>query len=576
VEGYIKKTYITLALLLLSFSTIPASDWSIFIYMAADNGLHTYAIEDIIEMQRGLYEGNHAMNIIVYIDHVPGYKNGWVEYIKVTPSNASTVASIILKTYPDENSGSGATLTTFLRWAFPRYASAHNILSIWSHSNGWLRGDMERWIGEDDTAEDHIGISSGELREALANSGQRYDILMLDACNTGSIEVFGEVKDYADFVIASPDLVPSRCLPWSIVLSRWVESPSSLEVSRHFCETFLDAYRMGGIYNMFGSYDQPVSMSISDMGGYNNLLRAMQAFSGVFSNPQYSPVFSNIRENIPLVYEPRRSEVDLLLFAKSVVESNAFTQQAEYDAALYFQAAVEDFVVGMYTIFSQYSQDLQSVSIFYPETHGQFSSIFLSEWHRLQFAESGWGRFLNYAYGADTRPPEAVEATSISSVVNLETLYMNWQAVVDPCPVMYVINIEGSQYVTSEARFNKKVAESGYYTIHSLDEAGNNSQSVKIDYILQTPTKTTLYVAPNPVRQVAGNFTIFYYLTKSSGFVELTIYDIAGGRVWERLINAASRGEGQELVETKLSSGVYFVVLKTEHGVTTNKFSIIK
>jgi len=567
------KACLLIILLLLSFTTIFASDWSIFAYMAADNGLHTFAIEDIVEMQKGLYESNLTIDIIIYIDHVPGYKNGSVEYIKITPSNSGTVTSSILKTYPDENSGSGATLTTFLRWAYPRYASTHNILSIWSHSNGWLRGDIHRWIGEDDTAGDHIGISSGELREALANQAHKYDIMLLDACNTGSIEIFGEIKDYATYVLASPDLFPSRGFPWQQILASWVETPDALQIAQHLCTNFINAYELQGVYNPYGSFDQPVSISISDMRGYGNLLSTMQTFSATFANPLYSPVFTGIRQNIPLIYEPRRSDIDLLFFIQKVVESNAIPQ---IDIAIYLQAIVQDLVVGKYTIFSQHSQDLQSISIFYPETHQQFYDIYLTDWHNLQFVQSGWGRFLNYAYGVDTQSPVPLQVASISQVVNLEHLYVNWQAVVDPCPVRYIINIGDSQYVTNEPRFSKKVTESGYYTIYSQDEAGNNSQPVKMDYILKTPTKTTLYVAPNPVRQRSGNFTIFYYLTKSSGFVELTIYDIVGGRVWERAISSLSSGEGQEIIKTRMSAGVYFVVLKTEHDVLTSKFSIIK
>jgi len=581
-------------------STMLASDWTLLVYMAADNGLHTFAIEDIVEMQRGLYTTSENINIIVYIDHAPHYKNGNVEYLKITPSEANTVTSQILWTSPDENSGTGATLLRFLNWAYPRYASTHNILSIWSHSNGWMRGGQSKWIGIDDTTGDRIGIGDGELRTTLQAHNKVYDIISLEACNAGSIEIYSEIHSFARYIVSTPDLFPSRGFAWTQILADWIDTSDPLQIANHLCFHFLDAYQMGGVYNPVGNYDIAVSISISDIQYFTELFTAITEFSSAFADITYAPIFTNIRDNFRLVYSDRQSEIDLLLFANNVAQhSQAFTP-IQNNILNRLQLAIDQFVPEKYTIYTQYSFHPHSVSIWYPEMQYQFYPVYINDFHKLVFASTGWGYFLNYAFGADIQPPAVV--TGIQYEVNLETLYISWQPVLDPTPVTYTININND--CTLEAygsSFSTKITDDGFFAIITTDEAGNISETQEYTFEKPIINTTQFYVAPNPVKQ-AKEFRLIYLLTKSSQFVDLFIYDISGQLVWKHKIfdacfnhpapievdsnrpattklvymSPASISESQLLVDTHLNTGLYFAVLRTDYGSFTCKFSVIR
>ena len=62
-----KLKIILIILYLLTSSFLFASDWTIFFYMAADNDLYQHAVNDIIEMQKGLLNGHGNVKIIVYM-----------------------------------------------------------------------------------------------------------------------------------------------------------------------------------------------------------------------------------------------------------------------------------------------------------------------------------------------------------------------------------------------------------------------------------------------------------------------------------------------------------------------------
>ncbi|MCL2063317.1 MAG: clostripain-related cysteine peptidase [Candidatus Cloacimonetes bacterium] len=564
-----------------------STEWTLFFYMGADNDLHRHAIEDIMEMQKGLLSGNDFVNIIVYIDHAPSYKNGAVEYIQVRPSNSNVVDSRIIQTYPDENSGSGQTLTKFLNWAYPLYSSEKNILILWSHGSGWARGDMEtRWIIEDSTSMSNIKVYDGELHDALARHNRKYDIIVLDACNSGSIEMVGELKNFTDLIIASPDLFPSRGFPWEQIIQSWESSYSSVQVSELFIANFIDAYSMGGVYNMFGISDIKVSIAVYDITKYDHLFYAIREFSDAFADSDYSDFFIPVRNTIH-EYNSGGREIDLLRFMEAVNGQSSgnnanpsINEKKHIIENLY--SAVDDFVIMKHSLFSFFHQ---SISIFYPRNFLNFIDNFYLYWHHLKFSNSDWGKFLNYVYGLDTHPPNQV--TEINHVVNLETLYIDWEAPVDPTPLNYIVSIVQNDFLRTSPEqitltnnqknntFSTKVYSSGYFTIEAIDEAGNHSEPTLRNFTFLPPHKDEFYIAPNPVMKNHSEFKIYYYLTKTSGFVNIEIYSISGQLVWEEKMGFHAEGEPTLPISVEpFSSGVYFGVMTTENSRLIDRFAI--
>jgi hypothetical protein len=359
--------------------------------MAADNNLYHHALSDLIEMQRGLAQSNNV-RIIVYIDHCSMRSDGMVQYLEIIPGGRR-----VLKAHGDEDSGSGETLTKFMDWAYSRYASERNVMVIWSHSDGWLRSvDGTRGIGFDDTSGTKIGVSTREFRNAFEDHGKRYDIIILDACETGALEMVTELEGFARYVIASPDLLLADGFPWTEIIRSWYASISARELSRRIISHIGDAYRVGGVYNN-GAQDRRLSISVYSMDRLNDLIKAIQDFSIAFANPEYAEYFTQIRDTV-FVYQPYgwplEIDIDLYDFVSMIRENDMFdeNQRAVIDA-LY--NALNVFIVENVTLASSHRK---AISIMYPLHHQSFVALNELHWTNLRLSRSNWNVFLSNAY----------------------------------------------------------------------------------------------------------------------------------------------------------------------------------
>ncbi|HEU4365957.1 MAG TPA: M1 family aminopeptidase, partial [Candidatus Krumholzibacteria bacterium] len=88
-----------------------------------------------------------------------------------------------------------------------------------------------------------------------------------------------------------------------------------------------------------------------------------------------------------------------------------------------------------------------------------------------------------------------------------------------------------------------------------------------------TPSLLTITaLAPNPARNV---FTAHYQAGEADR-VEVEVFDVAGRRVLARPGRSVA-GSGTEMIDTSTyASGVYFLRLRTEHGVATRKFVVVR
>jgi hypothetical protein len=182
-------------------------------------------------------------------------------------------------------------------------------------------------------------------------------------------------------------------------------------------------------------------------------------------------------------------------------------------------------------------------------------------------------------YGIDEYPP--LPAKNVSSVVNLETIYINWDKPIDPCPLRTKITFYDiydnliEYFIVNNNSFSKKIYNDGYVFVQTMDEAGNLATPIKVDFTTNELSTIQLYIAPNPVSIGDKEFTVFYLLTKPSDYVNIDIYNVSGQLVWSRRLSYHPSGE-HSLKVSNFSAGIYFAVLKTQCSVKTNKFSIIR
>ncbi|WP_288731547.1 clostripain-related cysteine peptidase [uncultured Phocaeicola sp.] len=111
-----------------------------------------------------------------------------------------------------------------------------------SHASGWMPASatVSRAFGDDDG----YSINIPELRDVLTNSfaSGNLDFILLDACMMGSVEVAYELRNVADYCIASVMETPASGFPYQ----RMFHYLSDTDVDyQRICTAFTDYYQSG-------------------------------------------------------------------------------------------------------------------------------------------------------------------------------------------------------------------------------------------------------------------------------------------------------------------------------------------
>lgn len=215
-----------------SSSDKKASSWLFMMYLDGDNNLDPDIWKNLNQTEHSLYsirntdgtakDGYASVSVVALWD---GDKNGdSVLYelgaeattntaISTTTVNLSRTASWMSS--GEVNMGSKDTLVNFITWAKSRYAATNVILLMSDHGGGprSLEDSAKggKSICEDDTSGNSI-LYTKDVSTALATAGysssNKLNMLFTDACLLGSVESAYQIKDYADYYIASPQSIP--------------------------------------------------------------------------------------------------------------------------------------------------------------------------------------------------------------------------------------------------------------------------------------------------------------------------------------------------------------------------------
>lgn len=123
--------------------------------------------------------------------------------------------------------------------------------------------------------EDALSFISGQL-------GKEIDIIGMDACHMGMIEVAYQVKDYAQIMVASEASVPGDGWQYDCVLQTLVTSPS--QTSKQFATEIVDCY-----YNQYSGTGSNVTLSAIDLSQIDNLADQISGLAQAVINDSSVP-----------------------------------------------------------------------------------------------------------------------------------------------------------------------------------------------------------------------------------------------------------------------------------------------
>lgn len=385
---------IFVTLLLVGCSVTPSSDWTILVYMAADNSLTEDAIRDIIQMQKGEFTDN--INVIVQIDsredNLFGHEPGGVRY-KISPdAQSNTITSKVVEYMGQIDSGDYRTLAQFANWGYDRYPSRRRALIIWSHGSGWQH--IPAQFCPDASSGNFINIPQGELRAALQIIRGKIDIFMMDACGMQTVEVLSELNQEVDYVIASEIEMPFSGFPYHDILTNWEDFTSSSALAESIALDYINSYFPGG--SQFpGSAGFPLSISVMNTEKLTDLQTAIQSFCDLALQYPEQEIFWEARDQIQFSYNPLDTDVDIKdYFLK--LQSLADTDELQNATQTVLDEIETAFPLQLHIVYpDDYSHIAGSALIWFPTSINNFHN-WKPIYENLNFAEVGWSDFLEY------------------------------------------------------------------------------------------------------------------------------------------------------------------------------------
>ena len=237
-------------------------EWTVMVYLDADNNLESAGIDDINEME--MVGSSIDVNIVIQVDRIPhsvlaannegsadDTSNGdWTNtrrYYITQDFDPYTINSDLKSDLGELNMGDSQTLIDFASWAVTEYPAKKYLLVIWNHGGGFRSpAYTTKDIAWDDTSGDKITIP--ELEYALSaisvQMGKKIDIVGMDACLMAMTEVAYQIKDCADFLVASEESEPNDGWPYDTILNQLVFSPTMTpnQLATNIVDSYIFSY----------------------------------------------------------------------------------------------------------------------------------------------------------------------------------------------------------------------------------------------------------------------------------------------------------------------------------------------
>ena len=281
----IKKVFFRLFFLgLITIFYLPASaraDWTFMVYLDGDNNLESAGIDDFLEMADVGSDQN--LDIIVQFDRIDGYSTDYGDWkttkrFRVTSGMTPTAANQI-SDIGEANMGDPQTLINFVNWAMQSFPSSNYALVFWNHGGGWRERMEELRAGgkEDmvfkavcwDETDGDDCLYMKEVKNALSSIISGVQLVGMDACVMGMVEVAYEIKDYGDVLVYSEASEPGDGWPYDTILADLNSNISW--TAAQLGSDIVDRY--------YESYGNDETQSAIDLGEMDDLAASVSDFA---------------------------------------------------------------------------------------------------------------------------------------------------------------------------------------------------------------------------------------------------------------------------------------------------------
>lgn len=223
---------------ILTSALSPAAQWTVGVYMCADNGMNDLAYQDLAEMQ-GI-GSTSEVNIVVQVDNAARDSNPTCRRYYIRKDGRTLLSDL-----GEVDMADTAVLIGFCRFLAEKYRAENYLLILWDHGNGWYPGEVRtNSIFIDESHGAHVMDVASGLGVALARARQKFGrgirVVAFDACLMQMLEVAEELRPSCDYLLGSEGLVPATGFPYAEFLGLIVARPTG--TPREFLLQMCDAY----------------------------------------------------------------------------------------------------------------------------------------------------------------------------------------------------------------------------------------------------------------------------------------------------------------------------------------------
>jgi len=260
------------------FTSRQSAEWTILVYMAADNDLEPAALKDLAEME--VYGSGNGINVVALMDRssrpyeeryntqfaqaMGDWSDTRVFYV-VRDGYTVSYSSRMIADLGEIDTGDPRVLAGFISTYASKYPAKHYALIIWDH------GAAFGGVAFDFNPGDYL--TPKEVAEAIRSSGVKLDLIAFDACLMGSFETAYELRGLASYMVASEETVPNDGFPYDYILGKLHKKPgmSPEELGRIIVESYKEFYEK--------TAERTATLSLIDLRAVREAVSEAKAFA---------------------------------------------------------------------------------------------------------------------------------------------------------------------------------------------------------------------------------------------------------------------------------------------------------
>ncbi len=236
-------------------------EWLVMVFINGRNNLYSAAIKDVNEMEMVGSTAKIAVTVELGLVQDEGNSTRYFIQKDTRFPVANTVRGdgdynhIISNgvRVPNSDMGSYKHFINFAKWSIRRHPAKNYMVILWNHGSGRVdiggadNTGAELGIAYDDLTRNFIRNSqlAIALKEIKAIAGKKVDVYSSDACLMQMLSVAYEMKDHAEYIVQSEEIVPGYGFPYNTILTSLNASTSfsAAKASQIIVDRYNDFYK---------------------------------------------------------------------------------------------------------------------------------------------------------------------------------------------------------------------------------------------------------------------------------------------------------------------------------------------